>query len=291
MSGWAGSQITLADGKSLSVLTMGPADGPRTLLLHGFPDSPHTYDELGPIFAAAGRRCVAPYLPGYGESAPPTPGRHDDGHLARPVLGLADALGWETFDAFGHDWGAIACYTAASRSPERIRRLVCVAVPPLRTFFWSLSVRQAIRSRYTAWFQLVGLGELDFRADELRGLDELWRRWSPDWDYTEAQRAPAVAALAESRNAFAALRYYRRTFRAVVLDGDQREAANTPVSVPTLLVYGRNDGCLGPEIMERARRDFSGESEFLPVANGGHFAHREASNLVATRALEWWARA
>jgi pimeloyl-ACP methyl ester carboxylesterase len=168
--------------------------------------------------------------------------------------------------------------------------MICIAVPPLRSFLRSAGLRQAVRSRYMAWFQLVGVGGFDFRADDLRGLDELWHRWSPSWAYTAEQRAPAAAALTNRENAAAALRYYRGVARAALLDGEQRTAAMLPVSVPTLLIYGREDGCLGPEVMERARTDFAGESEFLPVANAGHFAHRESPRLVAERALEWWRR-
>jgi pimeloyl-ACP methyl ester carboxylesterase len=290
VSPWEERDIILASGQSLRVLCAGPEDGAATLLVHGFPDSPRTFDEIIEHFIHDGRRCIAPYLPGYGSSDPPPANRYDADHLATPVLGLADALGWDRFDVLGHDWGAVACYVAGSRAPARIARAVCIAMPPIRTFLRSAGLRQAVRSRYIAWFQLAGLGEIDFRAHDLRGLDELWQRWSPTWCYTAQQRAHAADALTTSGNAQAALRYYRGALRAALLNSEQRSDAIQPVSVPTLLVYGRLDGCLGPEVMERSRPDFAGESELLPVADAGHFVHREAPELVAERTLDWWRR-
>ena len=35
--------------------------GPLALLLHGFPDTPHTWDEVRPALAASGFRVVTPF--------------------------------------------------------------------------------------------------------------------------------------------------------------------------------------------------------------------------------------
>ena len=35
------------------------------MLVHGFPDTPHTWRHLGPVLAERGYRVVAPWLPGY----------------------------------------------------------------------------------------------------------------------------------------------------------------------------------------------------------------------------------
>ena len=38
---------------------------PLAVLVHGFPDTPHTWRHLGPDLVARGYRVVAPWLPGY----------------------------------------------------------------------------------------------------------------------------------------------------------------------------------------------------------------------------------
>ena len=45
--------------------------GPLVLALHGFPDTPHTWDVIGPALAAKGFRVVAPFTRGYAPTAMP----------------------------------------------------------------------------------------------------------------------------------------------------------------------------------------------------------------------------
>src|SRR5438105_15833096 len=46
----------------------GPARGFPVILLHGFPDDVHAYDEVAPPLARAGHRVLVPYLRGYGKT-------------------------------------------------------------------------------------------------------------------------------------------------------------------------------------------------------------------------------
>ena len=42
--------------------------GAPVILLHGFPYDIHAYDAVAERLAASGRRCIVPYLRGYGET-------------------------------------------------------------------------------------------------------------------------------------------------------------------------------------------------------------------------------
>jgi pimeloyl-ACP methyl ester carboxylesterase len=44
----------------------GPAGGPAVVLLHGWPYDVHSFAEVTPALAAAGRRVVVPFVRGYG---------------------------------------------------------------------------------------------------------------------------------------------------------------------------------------------------------------------------------
>jgi hypothetical protein len=44
----------------------GPTGGQPVVLMHGFPDDVHAYDDVAPPLAAAGYRVIVPYLRGYG---------------------------------------------------------------------------------------------------------------------------------------------------------------------------------------------------------------------------------
>jgi pimeloyl-ACP methyl ester carboxylesterase len=63
--------------------------GPLVLLLHGFPDTAHTWDHVRPLIAAKGYRAVSPWTRGYSPTA--IPERDPDLEtLARDALALID---------------------------------------------------------------------------------------------------------------------------------------------------------------------------------------------------------
>jgi pimeloyl-ACP methyl ester carboxylesterase len=45
---------------TVAALTWGPESGPLAVLLHGFPDTAHTWRHLGPVLADHGWHVVAP---------------------------------------------------------------------------------------------------------------------------------------------------------------------------------------------------------------------------------------
>src|SRR5258708_29800278 len=74
----------------------GPTDGRPVILLHGFPDDIHAYDDVAPPLAAAGWRVIVPFLRGYGPTRfldPATPRSGQQGALGKDLLDLLDSLG------------------------------------------------------------------------------------------------------------------------------------------------------------------------------------------------------
>src|SRR6188508_461392 len=140
--------------------------GPLALCLHGFPDSAWTYRFLLPALAGAGFRAVAPFMRGYAPTAVPADGRYQTAALALDACRLHEVLGGDE-DAVivGHDWGAMATYTAANHEPDRWRRVVTMAVPPSGAVANGfLKYRQLKKSWYMFFFQ-HGL------ADMVVGMD------------------------------------------------------------------------------------------------------------------------
>ena len=120
------TQTITANGLEFHYLEEG--DGPLVLLLHGFPDTPHTWDSLRPVIAARGYRAVSPFLRGYAPTEIPATDP-DAETLGRDVLGLIEAFGEESAIVIGHDWGALSAYSAATLEPERVEALLVVAIP------------------------------------------------------------------------------------------------------------------------------------------------------------------
>jgi pimeloyl-ACP methyl ester carboxylesterase len=239
-------------------------EGPLMLMAHGFPDGPSTFrHQLLP-----GYRVVRPWLRGYAPSSLARDGRYDVERLAADLLALGDHFSpHDPFVLVGHDWGAIAAYAAAAIAPQRLSRLVTIAVPHLRVagrrFF---SLRQMRRSWYMAFFQLRGLAEWRVRRHDFRFIDRLWRDWSPGHD--PGSLDDVKAGFRDPAHLSAVLGYYRSRFPRT---GPLLEKTR----VPALYVHGSDDGCVGIELSDGVERAYTAGVRVRRLSGAGHFAHLE----------------
>jgi pimeloyl-ACP methyl ester carboxylesterase len=280
--------VAITDGRiganGLEVAYLEAGRGPLALCLHGFPDSAWTWRHLLPNLAAAGFHAVAPFLRGYAPTSIPDDGHYQAGALAADAVALHDVFGaGEPGVLIGHDWGAIATYAATGWQPERWRRAVAIAVPPLgATSAGLLQYDQLRRSWYMFFFQHP-FSDGAVAADDLAFIDRLWGDWSPGYDAND-DLARVKDALRDPDNLAAALGYYR----AMLGDGprdpalDEIDAAAlAPSTVPTLYLHGDRDGCMGVDIAEQASAFLPAEGSRVEIVGGtGHFLHLEAPESV-----------
>ncbi|WP_424492234.1 alpha/beta fold hydrolase, partial [Pseudomonas viridiflava] len=59
-------QKVIAGVLEIAYLEIGPSNGAPVVLLHGFPFELHSYDGVARTLASEGKRCLIPYLRGYG---------------------------------------------------------------------------------------------------------------------------------------------------------------------------------------------------------------------------------
>src|SRR5260370_15904058 len=100
----------------------GPVEGRPVVLLHGFPDDVHAYDDVAPPLAAAGWRVLIPYLRGYGPTRfldAETPRSGQQAALGRDLADFMDALGLSRAALAGCDWGGRAACIVAALWPGR----------------------------------------------------------------------------------------------------------------------------------------------------------------------------
>src|ERR1700734_1507533 len=113
--------LQFVDANGLRCAYLEEGTGPLVLMLHGFPDTPHTWDDLRSRIAAKGYRAGSPFMRGYHPTA--IPDRDADREtLARDVLALLDAFGATEALVIGQDRGASAAYGAAGLGPERVKK-------------------------------------------------------------------------------------------------------------------------------------------------------------------------
>ena len=259
----ATTRLVKANGLTFTCLEEG--DGPLVLLLHGFPDTAHTWDAARPALAAAGFRAVSPFTRGYAPTSAPADGDYRTETLADDAVALIEALGADSAIVVGHDWGSPAAHGAAIKAPSRVRMLVTVAIPHPA----SVRVTPALiwRARHFLAFRRKGAAAR-LRADDFAYIDVLIRRWSPAWQLPADETAAVKRAFAEPGCVEAALGYYRAAGNSVP------RFLRAPVEVPTLAFAGDTDPAVSPAAYHKARRWYPGGYQVVTLP-GGHFLHRE----------------
>lgn len=272
-------------GGRFAYLAAGPEGGPLVVCLHGFPDHAESFAPLLARLAAAGHRAVAPWMRGYAPSV--LDGPYHGEQLADDALGIARALaGGRRFALVGHDWGALAVWSACARAPADLACAVTMAVPhPLATArHLARSASQRRKSWYIAFFQLPRVPEWALARRDFALVDRLWRDWSPGFSLEDGARRRLHRCLAASMPA--PIDYYRAIPRQLLA---LRAARGGRIATPVLHLHGADDGCVEPAAAARQARFMKGPfaSELLPGA--GHFLQLERPAEVAAHVLGWLA--
>lgn len=253
-----------ANGLRFAYLEQG--EGPLVLLVHGFPDTAHTWDEIRPALAEAGYRAVAPFTRGYLPTEVPQREAFDSDTLGRDIVALIEALGESSAIVVGHDWGASAAYSAAGLQPERVRMLVTTAIPHPAGLRPSLSLLWAVRHFF--WLSRRGAAD-KLLKDDLAYIDELVARWSPTWDVPPDETAKVKEVFRNRESLHAALGYYRAASPRLP------PGHRAKVKMPAVAFAGLDD-IIAPEAYERerVRARYLDTYEIVKMP-GGHFLHRE----------------
>src|ERR1700677_17263 len=266
------TQYVDANGLRFAYLEEGA--GPLVLLLHGFPDTAHTWDDLRPRIAAHGYRVVAPFMRGYDPSGIPDRDA-DQETLARDPLALIDALGERDAVVIGHDWGALAAYGAAALGPDRVKKLFAIGIPHPAALKPSLKKLWGVR--HFVAYKLPGAPKR-FARNDFAALPAIYRRWSPTWNPDPNEFDAVRAAFANPASLNAAFGYYRK------LSPIASAALKARITVPTVVFAGLDDPVSEPSDYRGAARMF--ENEYIvEEVPGGHFMHREHPEVFAERLL------
>lgn len=274
------------------------------MLLHGFPDTAHTWSHQMQPLADAGWRVVAPFLRGYPPSTVPQAGApgvyFDKATLVRDIAELIRALQGQKaqggdssapIDLVAQDWGAIIGYALLAAHPELVRRAVLMAVPhPVVVAASMLNPRHVHRSFHWWFFQLPDLPEKALAADDFAFIDYLWRYWTTEGFEDAAHIRHIKDTLAQPGALAATLGYYRAMLDPARADphpalAELRTCIARNITVPTLALCGADD--LRAELMRDQGAHFSGEYRYAEVPKAGHFLHREQPEAVTHQVLDW----
>jgi pimeloyl-ACP methyl ester carboxylesterase len=266
--------IHFVDANGLNFGYLEDGSGPLVLMLHGFPDTAHTWDDLRPRIAAKGYRAVSPFMRGYHPTAVPERDA-DQETLARDALALIEALGASEAVIIGHDFGAAAAYGAAALAPDRVKKLFALAIPHPAALKPSLKKLWGVR--HFAVYKLPGAPNR-FARNDFAALPAIVRRWSPDWRPDPQEFDPVRASFSNRASLNAAFGYYRK------LSPIPSASLKTRITVPTVVFAGLDDPVAEPADYRGAARMFEGDY-LVEEVRGGHFMHREHPDAFAERIL------
>ena len=278
-------EVPDGDGGTLRVhhLDEGPPDGQVVVLMHGEPTWCYLYRTMIPVLVAAGLRCIAPDLVGFGRSDKPASG--DDHTYARHVEWmralLFDALALRDVTLGCQDWGGLIGLRLVGEHPDRFARVVAANTflptgdrPPGEAFLRWQRFSQEVED--LAVGVIVAMGCATGLSDEVRAA---YDAPFPDDRYTQgARRLPLLVpttpddpASVANRAAWEMLERFERPFLCAFSDGDPITAG------ADRRLRERIPGAAG-----QPRTTIEGAGHFLQEDRGPELAQVVAAFVAAT---------
>jgi len=274
----------------------GPVNGPCVILLHGWPYDIHSFADVAPRLAAAGRHVIVPYLRGYGSTrflSADTPRNGQQAALAVDIIALMDALKIEKALVAGFDWGARTANILAALYPARVSAMVSVSgyligsqqanqapLPPDAELQW--------------WYQYyfaTPRGEAGYAKYRREFARLIWTLASPQWKFDDATFQRSAAAFDNPDHVAITIHNYR--WRLGLAKGEPRydpleaKLATLPtIGVPTITMEGDANGAPHPPPAAYAGK-FTGKYEHRLISGGiGHNLPQEAPAAFAQAVMD-----
>ena len=261
-------------GVKIHYVTKG--QGPLLILMHGFPDYHYTWrDQIPPL--AKHFQVVAIDLRGYNKSDQP---KGVENYTLDKLVGDVDAVvkhfKQKKAVVVGHDWGGIIAWSYAMAHPDKTDRLVILNLPHPKGLQRELAnnPQQQKSSAYTLQLQQDGAAKMV--------TPELLTLWVKEPDvrkkYVEALKRSSMEGM---------LNYYKANFPKPPYKDDK---TYPPVKCSVLMFHGLEDPYLLPGALNDTWKWVEKDLTLITVPKAGHWVHRDASDLVTKRMVQWLAQ-
>jgi pimeloyl-ACP methyl ester carboxylesterase len=283
---------------SIAYAESGVARGFPIVLLHGFPDDAHAWDEVAPPLAGAGYRVLTPYLRGYGATRfrdAAAPRMAEQAAIGQDLIDFADALGLRQFALAGYDWGGRAAAIAAALHPERVQSTVLIGGYTIQN---TLAPPQPgpPEAEHRAWYQWyfnTERGRAALQTNRHALCRYLWQTWSPTWRFTDETYNRTAASFDNPDFVEIVIHSYRHRignapgeprFQAI----EAKLAERPKIMAPSITLYGADDGIARPaaEATAGERSVFAALKARRVIPGAGHFLPRENPQAVVTALRE-----
>jgi pimeloyl-ACP methyl ester carboxylesterase len=276
----------------------GSAQGFPIVLLHGFPDDIHAFDNVVPPLAKAGYRVLVPYLRGYGATRfrdAAAPRMAEQAAIGQDLIDFADALGLKQMVLAGYDWGGRAAAIAAALHPERVRATVIIGGYTIQNVFAGQqpAAPEVERELWYQWYFNTERGRAGLAANRHSLCKLLWQTWSPGWHFSDEEYNRTAPSFDNPDFVDLVIHSYRH--RNANAPGEarfqetERQLAQRPkIAAPSILLYGANDVLARPaaDVTPAERAVFPALVARRVIPGAGHFLPREKPEAVSTAVLE-----
>ncbi|MGE4480266.1 alpha/beta fold hydrolase [Acidocella sp.] len=255
------SQLTLEDQRGLYYRQFGDT-GSQSVLLHGYLDSHMTFYRLFEALAAK-HRLYTPDHRGHGESFPAPD--YTIAGFTEDAIAFIESIAEGPVHLGGHSLGGIVAQRVAARRPDLVRSLALIG-----------TARHAGGNR-----------TLLETAPLLEGLSDP----VPDALGREFQLSSLHEPMAEE--IFSPYLQATRKVKADVWRGalagllDEPAPVGDPPAMPTLILWGEEDGIFPPPDQERLRQAFP-RAAFISYPKTGHAPNWERPEESAAALLAFW---
>jgi pimeloyl-ACP methyl ester carboxylesterase len=244
-------------------------EGVPMLLLHGFGNEAHIWDDFAPIVAPHYRTLALDHR-GHGQSDWDPEGRYDLDALVDDVEAVTAALGIERLVLVGHSLGGRVSTLFAGRHPARIAGLVIVDIGPEVDARGSIRIRQDVELNLTPTFQTVEeyarALSLSYPAATPEALQRMalhGLRRRADGRF-ELVMDPALRGVTAGRSGAPDAEQQEDSIRQRMWD------ALAALPCPALVVRGAASDILSPEVADRMVDEVLKSGRLAVVARAGH---------------------
>ncbi|TEW45332.1 alpha/beta fold hydrolase [Psychromonas algicola] len=298
------STLIAVNGIELEVFEAGQENvGNPIVLCHGWPEHAFTWRHQIPALVAAGYHVIVPNQRGYGKSSQPAEvTAYDIENLSSDLVALLDHYGYKNATFIGHDWGAMVVWGLTLLHPERVNKVINLALPyQERGEMPWIEMMEAIFGEdfyFVHFNRQPGVADAILKENTAQFLRNIYRKNVPmmppkpgmaminlakeevplgDPIMSDNELAVFVSAF-ESTGFTGSINWYRNLDRNWHLLAE----VNPIIQQPTLMIHGAQD-VIPP--FERLT-DFVPNAE-VTTLDCGHWIQQEKPNETNQIILEW----
>lgn len=267
----------------------GNPDGFPVVMLHGWPESSYCWEGVAADMDPS-LRIIAPDLRGLGFSERTLDGDlYQKAELAKDIIEIIDALGIDSFNLVGHDWGGVVAQEIAVAVPQRVNQMVIMNIHIIVNLLNNLAARDILYSEGATsyWYQYFQQRPDNLAEKMIPHNEEAWiSQFYLDRPVPQSSIDEYIRCYKIKDTAATGASYYRAMgadgthwyelflYYAGYVDGTPHK-----FNMPTLYIYGNLDSVIIPEYLIGIEAWF--DSIQVVEIEASHFVQEEKPEEVA----------